>query len=643
MSNQPPKHSTAPAPARPGKDSHAGGSDRGQHEDDLHVPRGVSRGTFLFLIGLLIFLMVIWLVPGALFGISGNSQNPVTVRFRLPGGDEVEWNYVELVVAQRSLQDALDLRLDPFLGAQLGVDLGNPKSSELTRVLVVDELAKSAGIEVTNAQLAAYLGSLLERQGLNSEIFKEVVRARGFDQVSVEEAYRRLLRVARFQQLVGYAGAVPDPAEIEKQWHRDNEEFAFDYATLEVASLKEEARQALPDDAALQAWFDKLPEGQKAEFRTDERRRAELVLYRDAETTPATELLSAYPEVPPEGAAPTSTEELGLQYYNRVYTTRFAKETDAEAAPDVPPGFLTFDEVKEQAVAEAAVYYALQRWIEDLNARRTNGEAIDLAAESARLGLELQMFPEALSKADWAADENLGTEVASATFGTSPDGSVYPLPVPTAVGLAAVRVLERVEPTLPPFEAMREKVAEKWLGPKAEELALARLKTLRDGFERFEPAPEEAADQPPPQPGKTHYRAAGEAFRSALQAAGLEPKTRDYLNRSNRDALPDDEEQRALFQQGHAFGLYTLHADEVAEPALARDKSRVFLVRLAGRRPVPLENMSPAQYDNYKRNLRMGGIGAVVQGFDLDFLRRNYGLWLLEDEAKAKAAAESGS
>ncbi|NOT31333.1 MAG: hypothetical protein HOP15_12880 [Planctomycetes bacterium] len=642
MSNQPPKHSTASVPARSaGKDSHAGGS--GQHDDDtLHVPKGVSRGTFLFLIGLIIFLMVIWLVPGAMFGIAGGSQNPVVARFHLPGGEPVEWKAVDLLVAQRSVQDALEV--DGFLGYQLGIDTRQKEKRDVTRVLVLDRIAESAGVEVTDADLAAHLNQLLEMQRGTREQFKEAIRARGFDQVTVEEAIRRLLRVSRFQQLVGFAGALPDPAKIEEQWHRDNEEFAFDFASLEATSLKEDARQSLPDDAGLQAWFEKLTEGETAEFKTAELRRAELVLYRDPETTPAAELLLAYPEVPPEGAQPTPADELALQYYNRVYTQRFAKRPDPAAAPDAPPGFLTFDEVKPQAVAEAPLFYALQRWIEDLNARKTNGEAIDLAAEAARLGLEFQPFPEALAKADFAADTNLGSEFASAVFGTSADGSMYPLPVAITQGLAALRVTERTESMLPPFAAIRERVADKWLGPKAEELALARFQAMREGLERFEPAPDEAAAATPLASKKTHFRATDEAFRAAAQAAGLEVKTRDFVNRASRDAPPADEELRTITQQANAFGLYALHSDEVAEAGLSRDKKRAYLVRLAGRRPVPLENMSPTQYENYKRNLRSQAIAEIGQALDLDFLRQNYGLWLLDDERSAQAteAEKSG-
>ncbi len=261
--------------------------------------------------------------------------------------------------------------------------------------------------------------------------------------------------------------------------------------------------------------------------------------------------------------------------------------------------------------------------------------------EAEKLGLEHQGFPDPLTRAEYAATEGM-KEVADAVFGTSPDGSVYAMPMPLTAGLAVVRVNERTEPELPAFESLRDKVAEKWLGPKAGELALARLKTLREGLERFEPAPEEGEETPPGQKKVVHYRAAAEAFRSAAEGAGLTLKTRDYLNKASRDKLPDDPEQRVLFSQANTFGLYALHADEVAAPGLSGDKNQAYLVRLAGQRAVPIENMSPSQFDTYKRNARQNAIFEIGRSMDLDYLRRNNGLWLFEDERQAAAAAKKG-
>lgn len=644
MSKSSPKHPTAQAPAPlPGKGSAPEGAHHKKLIDDdvLHVPKGVSRGTYLFLVFMIIFLMVIWLVPGSLLGIASGSKNPELVRFELPSGRKIAWRGTDLFFARAAVMDAFSV--DFFLPIQLGIDASKPEPLEVTRLLVLDQIAQDAGIEVTDADLAAHLRETLDFQRATPEDFKNMVRARGLDQIAVERSIRMLLRVARLQQLVGFAGAMPDPAKIEEQWHQENAEFAFDYVTLPVADLKEEAKKELPDDAGLKTWFEQLEEGEKDEYKTAEKRTAELAYFRDEETTPGAELLAAYPEKPPEGTEATAPDELANQYYRRVYFRRFAKpkvEGEENAAL-----YFTFEEVKERCLAEAPVYFALQRWLEDLNARRTNGETIDLAAEAQKLGLDHQAFSEPLTQEQFAAADAAGNEdLADAIFSTAPDGSFYASPFALAQGLAVVRANSRTEPELPAFESIRDRVAEKWLEPKAEELAKKRLAALREASEKFEPAPPESedAEMPPPKDGKPHYRASAEAFQAAAQGAGLTVKSRDYLNKAgpaSKDTLSDDEERRALFTMANSWRLYDLEADELAEPALSADEATAYLVRLAGKREVSIDNMSPTQYDRYKQSTRARAVSEIGQKLDIDFLKKNYGLWLYEESEEAKAAA----
>ena len=284
----------------------------------------------------------------------------------------------------------------------------------------------------------------------------------------------------------------------------------------------------------------------------------------------------------------------------------------------------------------------MTRWLEDGNARRTNGETVDFAAEAQRFGLEHQSFEPQLRE-EYAAAAGLGEDVGDAVFNTPPDGSMSALPIAISQGLAVVRVIERKEPELPPFETIRDKVADKWLQPEAERLVLARLKSLREGLERFEPPPKEQKDPSAlPPPKKVHYRATADVFRTSAEAAGLPVNTRDYLNKATRGVPPGDEVQRVLFHQATTFGLYDLEADEIAEAGLSSDKNRGYLVRLAGKREVPIENMTPTQYQGYKRTVRDRAVSEIGRSLDVDYLKRNYGLWLLEDERKAEQAAKDG-
>jgi parvulin-like peptidyl-prolyl isomerase len=632
MTKQPPREAPAPrtGPQAPSAPKHAG--------DDLVVPKGVSRGQFLFLVGLLIFLLVIFMVPDSCTNIAGgrSSLNPVVVRFERPGQGRVEWRYSERVGQERLLADALSV--DFFLATRLGVDLRRP-GDDLVRILVLDQIARDAGIEVTDADLRKHLDQILDFTGATKEDFKNAVRANGFDQRAIEETIRKLMRVARFQQFLAFSGAVPDPAEIEEQWRKDNVEFAFEYVALAVADMRDAARAELPDDAGLRTWFEALPEEEKAQFRTAEKRTAEWAVFRDQETTPAGELLAAYPAVSPEGAEPVPPEELAQTYYDSVYAVRFARPKEEGAGEETVAGFFPFAEVREACLAEAPVYFAMQRWIEGLSARRAAGEAIDFAAEAQRLGLEHGTTGAARSEEEFVSAAELGgLDAAGAVFATEPDGSFHESPVALATGLAVLRVNARTEPELPPFETIRDAVAEEWLGPRAEELARTRLAQLREASEAFEPVPAEAEEDapPPPEDGKPRYRATSEAFRAAAEAAGLVVSTRDYLNKAgpaSKDPRWEEEEHRTLFTYANSMRLYDLQPDELAEPGTGADRAKFYLVRLAGKREVPLEDMSPAQYARYRERARNRAVADFGAELDLDYLRANYGLWLAEDDA----------
>lgn len=639
MSNTPKPPVQAHA-RNPGTSSAAGEPDLHEHEDDLKVPKGVSRTQFLVVVVLMIILLIIFIVPDALQSITSprGDQNPVVTRFQLPGGKKVEWQAADVILGARRLESALGF--DSFLAFGLGIeDLRNPDMAELERILILDELARASGVEVTDADLAGHLREMLSFSQSSNENFKAVIRAQGLDQREIEESIRAMMRVTRFTQMVGFAGAVPAPKDIEKRWHEENVEYAYDYVALELASLKEEALVGLPDDAGLSAWFEKLPEGERAEFKSEEKRTAEVAVFRDQESTNADALLAAFPEKTPEGVEPTSPEDLAQQYYNRVFARRFAKL--APEGSTEPAGFLTTDEVKPQCLVEAPVYFALQRWLEDLNARKTNGETIDFAEEAAKYGLEHQNYVQGLTRAGFESTDGAGEkDVAMAVFGTSPDGSFYAAPTAARTGLYLVRTNSRLEPEPLPFEAIRSRLVDKWVEPELEKLAEKKLAALREGLESFTP-PKKDEDAPPDT--AKHWRASGDAFKSAVEAAGWAVARRGFLNRAGPatdDPEHENEHHKTLFSQAYAFGLNNLEPDEVAAPGVDSAKKFAYLVRRADSREVPITKMSPTQYENNKRQARQTAARDIGQGIDLAFLREHFGLWRKADDEKKDAPAE---
>src|SRR5262245_31083478 len=76
-------------------------------EGAFRVPKGVPRWQFLMLIGLMLFLLVTWLVPNAIYGITGKGSsaptNPVAVSWNRVGGGKVELLWSEFQGAERAL------------------------------------------------------------------------------------------------------------------------------------------------------------------------------------------------------------------------------------------------------------------------------------------------------------------------------------------------------------------------------------------------------------------------------------------------------------------------------------------------------------------------------------------------------------
>src|SRR5262245_60744592 len=177
MSHKSSKQPPVRKPGSPGATTPAAETEPKQEEGTFRIPKGVPRWQFLLLIGLMIFLLITFLIPGAIQNISRRSgrENPVIVRWK-----GAEWRASDGQQVRRTLKDAI--QVDPLAGFQIGIDPRNPEDTQLLRAMVLNRMALEAGVDVTDADLAEHLHGMLELQRWTSEDFKNVVRSIPADQ-----------------------------------------------------------------------------------------------------------------------------------------------------------------------------------------------------------------------------------------------------------------------------------------------------------------------------------------------------------------------------------------------------------------------------------------------------------------------------
>ena len=600
----------------------------------LTVPKETSRMRFVMMILLIVFLLLVFTIPGALLGGSGggSSQGEKYLSWTTPGGTSHELSAGEFNAQMRLFHNAYAIL--PFAGMSLGVSGLQPTQRELARILVLESMAEEAGIEVTVPELGQHIRETIEMYRMTPEVYKQ--RVQQFGTESVEGTARRSLRAARFLQMVGQAGALPDPAEIDELWNQDHEELAFGYISLSVEDKNEAARAELPDDAALEAWHAEQPENVQDELKTPEKRKAEFVYFTSLEETPGTALLTEFPDT-----TERTPEEAGEEYYNRVYFTRFARPEEELPEGEVQTAdtrYYSQEEKQEQTVQEAPLYFAMQTWLADLQQRQAAGEEIDLKADAERLGLGYAVVDSG-TREEFAEEEfftgdestdtmlNYAFQAAEGGFGWS---------IATSKNrLVITRTTEIAERALPEFAEIKEQVAEKWIEPRALELATAELQGIWESFPELTREPEEGQ----PAPEGPFHQASTEQFEGAANDAGLTYGTRDYVDKGGQvNDDPNWEEAPNKFIATHRE-YFTMDVDEVGAPQAARDNTAVYLVRMAGKRPVPLDDMQPTQYESYKTRARSAALNEISEALDYETLVAECDLWLLADEWEAEDEA----
>ncbi|MEX1025449.1 MAG: hypothetical protein WD226_10275 [Planctomycetota bacterium] len=653
MSSKSRKHSPAkgqrPTPAEllaPGEPGHdVPDASAFEVPDELiRAPKETSKLRFVLMVLLVIVLLIIFVAPSAFMGVTsggGQDMSGTYATWTMPAGDEVGMDQASFMNAKREFDSSFAVH--PLLRMRLGVEDRSPSDVETARFLILDRLAVESGIQVTDAELATELrdsfdlySSLPQFGGPGTLAEYRALANRYGGPAKIEATLRRVLRIERMLGIVGGLAALPDPVRIEELWNAAHAEQAFDYVAVSQETLEEAARAELPDDDALDAWFRELPEDEQRAFLLPETRAITLASFVDFEATPATGLLAAYPE--PEDA---DAEERAETYYNRVFFLRFRRPEPAadaeETAVDEPAAsttpYLSFDEVRERALLEAPVFFALQSWNEALKTQALAGEDIDLAAEAERLGLAVRSIGP-ITRNDLIELETFGGIATAASAFQAKEGNF----------LANVNVLEdvmsvgRVDAVTkaqePPFEEIRDEVGDLWVAERAAELVDERLASMRTTFEAFTPevAEDEANGAAAPRTGDLR-RASEEEFRAAAEALGLEVQRTAYLDKGARtlSAWSDSDSDLARFLWRNRQ-FRELEVGEVAEPVADAALGQTILMRLADERPLAIDEMTPADYQAYATQSANAVRQELMQGFDEDYLREHFQLEIQRPE-----------
>ena len=339
-----------------------------------------------------------------------------------------------------------------------------------------------------------------------------------------------------------------------------------------------------------------------------------------------------------------------------------ADDAEPETPAEIPA---EFDEVKEQALAEAELKSALDAFLTDLQDRLAEGQEVDLSTEAAALGLTVSdVNIEGYEREDIEGIPGWGSFEISSQLMFTGANQFLPRVTVSSDALTIARVTEKIEAAEPPFEEIREDVVNFWIEDRAGALAVERLAAIRDGF-GVDAAEDPAAVNSAAENTAAENSAAGDseaagdsagehedamaekgemevptasaaAFEAAVRAAGFEFYDREYFGRGE---LPDEDEANSADRHVRvSFQLYQLEEGQIAAPAVANDGDTAFLVRFDSTREKDPGDLTPNQHGGYRdriRGERFREAGARLFRGDGVWMTESLGLKWPQREARA--------
>jgi hypothetical protein len=555
---------------------------REREQDTIVVPKGQSKAKTFLIWGLMIFVLFIFSVGGA-FQDSLTSNGDSTEAHLSWTGLDGEAHALDRATFYTKKREYSRLGpIYPILGMQ---EMNANDDADVARMIVTGDLARSAGVRVTDTDLADTLLGIFQT---GEQYTGWVTSQRGLSTKGFETTMRDVLLVQRFMRLLSLGAGSIDHDELVTRWQANRTEYSFEYIEALTAEFKVEVEAGLPDSAELEAWLKALPALEQNQFNTPETWSADFALL----SLPVAEgagalLLAAYPRPVEEDAA-----QKGLDYYNAFIGSRFVRpvETeseDAESEEAALSEFFSYEEVEAACLAESPLYNSFADWHLDIQQQVAAATEVDLAAECERLGFTLVSDGTARNLEDWNAleadwaDGNTGNALrftSAGRFGAS-------LRVQPA-GITVARVSEKFAPALPPFVEIESDVAASWVNDAAATRAKFTLEGVRDRLgQRQAGEPFEPMTTP-------------EQFAAAASNAGdhaqkdFSVKFRDY---EERFVQPKPGAELAAIDEFLRFNpqLFELEEGRVMEAKPARDKESVFLLLVGPTRPAAVSKMQP--------------------------------------------------
>ena len=579
------------------------------YDDEFVVaPKGMSRRRFLFTLGVTIFVVLAFVVPGAIMGSFG-SANPgdrVYVTWTRPGQPEMSMTVRDFQTNKQSHSRLL---------SSFSRQNSSAADQEVAAYLLEDSLALEAGIVVTDRDLRNFLRDQLRFE--NAGQLRSLAQNFRMTVKQYEEEMRRWLRVRRYRNILTQGLQFADPTEVESQWKSKFREYKFAYVEAVAEDFDEEARAIVPNDEELQAWFDALPQFQKNSFMTERKMVAEFVVVKlDGTPGPAT-LLEKFPMKEGE-----DLELVAKNYWDLVSLTHFQKPAPEDLEEGEDPGDLTipYEEVKDICAIEAPTYNAMYSWLQEMSRMVSDPEQeFDFATEAAAVGLTLQSDGVARTQEEWTELEEIGSVRLAGMLRFAPAGNLLSTVVANDGTFVIGRCASVEDAQIPEFADMREEVVDLWVETKRADVALLKLKEIYTSFL-------EDPENPPIIGGPDVENG---AFDAALTLAGLTAVEREWRDRVQpppggiADASPID-----LYLSRNE-GPYVLVDGQVSEPGLEHTRERAFMVRMLGSRDPELVTMEPGYVRQIENTLvQKTATEFAAQAFGFEAYSEKYNLKL---------------